>query len=398
MTKHAPIKPHSASNHNAAPLSLINTHSDKPATIGLEYMTYEQLEEFGNELNGVRQRVLDDLGQKDADYIRRVIKVQRACEVLGRIGIFFPFFLPVFITGILLLGLAKILDNMEIGHNVMHGQWDWMNDPQISSSTWDWDSASTAEAWKHSHNYIHHTYTNIVGKDKDVGYDVFRVTPKQDWAPEFLLQPFTNVLLMLFFEWGVMLHDLDFDAIEDGTKDWGVLRTEVLEIAQKVTTQVAKDYVAFPALAGKRGWKHTLTANITAGILRNIWTNAVIFCGHFPDQAYTFTEEEVAGETRGAWYVRQLLGAVNIQGGKFFHLMTGNLSYQVEHHLFPDMPSSRYAEIAPRVQAVCERYELPYNTGPFWKQWLMVQRTLLRLAFPGGKERTKSPPFRAAAK
>ena len=72
---------------------------------------------------------------------------------------------------------------MEIGHNVMHGQWDWMNDPQIHSSTWDWDTASTAEAWKHSHNYVHHTFTNIRGKDKDLGYEIMRIDPQQKLAP-----------------------------------------------------------------------------------------------------------------------------------------------------------------------------------------------------------------------
>ena len=68
-----------------------------------------------------------------------------------------------------------------------------------------------------------------------------------------------------------------------------------------------------------------------------------------------------------------------------FHVASGNLGYQVEHHLFPDMPSTRYAEIAPRVKEICERYELPYNTGPFFQQLGMVHRTILRLAFPGGK-------------
>ena len=132
---------------------------------------------------------------------------------------------------------------------------------------------------------------------------------------------------------------------------------------------------------------------MTANLVRNIWSNAIIFCGHFPDQAYTFTQEEAADESQGAWYVRQLLGAANIEGSDTFHVMSGNLSYQVEHHLYPDMPSSRYKEIAPRVKAVCEEYGLPYNTGPFGKQWLMVQRTILRLAFPGGKVRPKAPPY-----
>src|SRR4029079_13294907 len=140
------------------------------------------------------------------------------------------------------------------------------------------------------------------------------------------------------------------------------------------------------------GFKKTLAANFTANLIRNVWSNAIIFCGHFPDQAYTYTEEEAADESRGAWYIRQLLGAANIDGSDTFHLMSGNLSYQVEHHLYPDMPSSRYKEIAPKVRAICETHGLPYNTGPFLKQWSMVQRTLIPLAFPGGKVRPKGPP------
>jgi linoleoyl-CoA desaturase len=90
-----------------------------------------------------------------------------------------------------------------------------------------------------------------------------------------------------------------------------------------------------------------------------------------------------------------LLGSANIEGGPLFHVISGNLGFQVEHHLFPDMPSTRYAEIAPRVRDICERYELPYNSGPFLRQLAMVQRTILRLAFPGGQARPKPGPYRA---
>jgi linoleoyl-CoA desaturase len=127
-----------------------------------------------------------------------------------------------------------------------------------------------------------------------------------------------------------------------------------------------------------------------------VWSYAIIFCGHFPDQTYTFSQKEAEDETRGGWYVRQLCGAANIEGSPFFHVASGNLGFQVEHHLFPDMPSTRYAEIAPRVKQICERYELPYNTGPFSKQLGQVQRTILRLAFPGGKPRPKPGPYRAS--
>ena len=254
---------------------------------------------------------------------------------------------PAWVLGTTGLSVAKILENMEIGHNVLHGQWDWMNDPAIHSSTWDWDTASPASAWKHSHNYVHHTFTNIVGKDKDVGYEIMRIDPKQKWHPVYLFQPFYNILLACFFEWGVAVHDLDFEAIRKGTKSKQQLRDELKAIGVKARRQIVKDYILFPALSGKH-WRKTLYANLTANFVRNLWSYAIIFCGHFPDQAYTFTEEEVKDETRGGWYVRQLIGAANIEGSPSFHVMSGNLSFQVEHHVFPDMPSSRYQQIAPK--------------------------------------------------
>jgi linoleoyl-CoA desaturase len=355
-------------------------------------LSSEQIEEIGEEVQRIHDEVKADLGERDAEYIRSIIEFHRRLTALSRIVLMASRYPPAWLLGTAGLSVAKILENMEIGHNVLHGQWDWMNDPQIHSSTWDWDTASTAASWKHSHNYIHHTYTNIIGLDKDVGYEYMRVDPKQKWSPEFLAQPLINVLVMLFFEWGVAIHDMDLEAIKRGKKSKKAILEDLKGIGRKAGRQVLKDYVLFPALSGKH-WKKTLKANLTANFVRNIWSNAIIFCGHFPDQAYTFTEEEVADETRGGWYVRQLLGAANIEGSDTFHLMSGNLSYQVEHHLFPDMPSSRYKEIAPKVKAVCEKYELPYNTGPFWQQWLMVQRTILRLAFPGGQETPKAPPY-----
>ena len=148
-----------------------------------------------------------------------------------------------------MLSMAKILENMEIGHNVMHGQWDWMNDPQINSSTWDWDSASTAEAWKHSHNYVHHTYTNIRGKDRDLGYEIMRIDPHQKWNPIYLAQPFYNLVLAALFEWGVAAHDLDFEAIKKGEKSKAQLARELKGMARKGRAQITKDYIVFPVLS-----------------------------------------------------------------------------------------------------------------------------------------------------
>jgi linoleoyl-CoA desaturase len=360
----------------------------------LARLTEDEIDELAREFDAIHEQVFAELGSRDRQYITRMIQTHRGLAVLGRVLLFGARYKPAWIAGTATLSLAKILENMEIGHNVMHGQWDWMHDPYIHSSSWDWDSASTPQAWKHSHNYVHHTYTNIRGKDKDLGYKIMRIDPHQRWTPIYLFQPIYNVALMAFFEWGVAFHDLDLEAIRKGEKSVAALKSELLGMARKAGRQIAKDYIAYPALAGPKGFKSTLAANVTANILRNVWAHSIIFCGHFPDQTYTFSEAEVVDENRGRFYVRQLLGAANIEGSPLFHILSGNLGYQVEHHLFPDMPSTRYSEIAPRVKEICERYRLPYNTGPFLKQLGMVQRTILRLAFPGGRPRPKPGPYR----
>jgi fatty acid desaturase len=355
----------------------------------LARLTAEQLEALGRELDALHEQVRAELGERDALYIRNVIRLHRYLAIAARVVLLGARRRPLWLAGTAALSLAKILENMEIGHNVLHGQWDWMNDPDINSRDWDWDTASPADAWRHSHNYEHHTFANIRGKDRDLGYEIMRIDPHQRWYPIYLLQPLYNLVLMAFFEWGVALHDLNVEAVRTGEKPGGRVVEELKAIGLKARRQIVKDYIAFPALSGRRGYRATLAANFTANVVRNVWAHSIIFCGHFPDQTYTFSQAEVEGETRGGWYVRQLLGAANIDGGRLFHLLSGNLSFQVEHHLFPDMPSSRYAEIAPRVREICGRYGLPYNSGPLRKQLGTVHRTILRLAFPGGKPRAK---------
>jgi fatty acid desaturase len=344
-------------------------------------LTAEQVEELGRRLDTIRDRILAERGATDAAYIRRVIKAQRALEIGGRALLFAGVLPPAWIAGTALLSVAKILENMEIGHNVLHGQWDWMRDPKIHSSNWEWDLVSDAQGWKHSHNYMHHTYTNVVGKDRDVGYGILRLSEEQPWRPYYLGNPVYNVLLSMFFEWGVALHDLEYEKVISGEKTKGEVWAQLKRIGRKVGRQFTKDYLVFPALAGPF-FLPVLLGNATANLVRNVWSHAVIFCGHFPDGTVQFTEEQLEGETRGQWYLRQMLGSANLDGGPFFHLMTGNLSFQIEHHLFPDLPSNRYAEIATEVRALCAEYGLPYTTGRLPTQYLQVVRKLVRLALP----------------
>ncbi|GAB3128928.1 NADPH-dependent stearoyl-CoA 9-desaturase [Tsukamurella serpentis] len=342
------------------------------------------IEQLARELDGIRARVESSLGERDARYIRGVIRGHRALETAGRIAILGSRNRWLWSAGATMLGVAKIIENMELGHNIIHGQWDWMNDPEIHSTTWEWDMACPAAHWKHSHNFLHHKYTNVVGMDLDVGYGVLRVTRDERWQAKRSAQFLNNLFLGLTFEWGIALHDIELAEAIAGNKSWTQTRRQLRELGIKAAQQLSKDFVIHPlvskALGGSFG--RTVTANLTANVIRNLWTYVVIFCGHFPDGAEKFTPESIVDETPGQWYLRQMLGSANISGGRVMDFMTGNLSYQIEHHMFPDLPSNRLAEISVDVRELCEKYDIPYTEGPLLRQYYLSQRTIAKLSFP----------------
>jgi len=344
-------------------------------------LTAQELKQFGAELDAVRARIVADLGEKDARYIRRVVKAVRITEVLGRGFLFFGIFPPAWVLGTLLLSLAKILENMELAHNVMHGQYDWMRDPHLNGKTYEWDLVGTSDNWRKTHNFKHHTYTNVRGMDDDIGYGLLRLFPEQRWKPFYLAQPLVAVIFALLFEWGIAIQDLELGRYFSGKKTGAELKEEFKPLARKIRRQVLKDYVLFPLLAGPF-FLPVLLGNLVANVIRNLWTYMVIFCGHFTANAEVFPKSVVENETRGHWYLRQIRGSSNLSGGPLFHIMTGNLSHQIEHHLYPDVPARRYAEMAPDVRAICKKYGQHYNIGSMASQFGQVVWRILRHAFP----------------
>jgi len=362
------------------------TQPTRPSYAG--HLTPEDIEEIGRELDALREQVIETRGERDAAYIRRVIAVQRALELGGRAVLLSSRSRSAWVLGTTALSFAKSLENMEIGHNILHGQWDWMRDPKIHSSTWDWDHSSPPAQWKRAHNETHHKYTNIVGKDNDLGYGIMRVAEEQPWQPRHLIQPLWNLITACIFEWGITMYDADLGEAIRGKRGMPAeTKLRMRQALRKAGKQAVKDYVVHPALAkvtGK-GFRRTMAANATANLARNLWSHSVIMCGHFPEGVETFELEVLdENETRGEWYVRQMLGSADISGSPFMHLMTGNLSHQIEHHCFPDLPSNRYSEIAPQVEDLFQRYGLSYNSRPLVRQVGSAWHRVFRLSLPNG--------------
>ena len=343
------------------------------------HLSQPDLKALGVELDAIRRDIEGSRGEKDRAYIRRIIAFQRFLEIAARLAIAGTGGKVGWGLGVTALAVAKSIENMELGHNIGHGQWDWMNDPEIHSTTWEWDMAGVSSQWRYSHNYRHHMFTNVLGVDDDLGFGVLRVTRDQEWRRSHLFQPLRNMLLAIMFEWGIAMHGLHSEHERAAAEAEKSVHTRAL--IGKMARQAGKDYVFFPALSLRR-WRRTLTANVVANLLRNVWAYVVICCGHFADGAEKFNPVALEGESKPEWYLRQMLGTANFHAGPMMAVLSGNLCYQIEHHLFPDLPSNRYAEIAQRVRAVCATYDLPYTTGPLGRQYLLTFRTISKLALP----------------
>ena len=357
-------------------------------------LTPEQLDAFGAELDAIRQRVIADLGERDANYIRRVIKAQRGLEVGGRGLLCSAAFPPAWLAGTAALSLSKILDNMEIGHNVMHGQYDWMNDPELSE-----------QGLRVGHRLPGRPVAPLPQLHAPHPHQHRRQGPRHRlrraahvrgpaWRPYYLGNPLYATLLALLFQYGRRAPRRRSRADRGPARRPGATSAQMLrgDLAEGPPPD-AQGLRALPGavrpVASCSPWPATLTANL----VRNLWSFTIIFCGHFPEGTQEFTEEETEDETRGQWYFRQLLGSANLEGGRPSTSSSGNLSHQIEHHLFPDLPANRYAEISVEVREICERYGVPYNIGPLGKQFGSVVKKICRLALPDrrGRNQATSP-------
>ena len=344
-------------------------------------LSAEEINAFGAELDALRKETMASLGKKEADYIYGVRNFVRYTDIAGRSSLMLGWLPPFWLAGTALLGVSKIVENMELGHNVMHGQYDWMNDSTLRGNTYEWDTVCTADNWRHTHNYMHHTYTNVREMDHDIGYGLLRLFPEQKWEPRFLINPIAAAVLATTFEWTLALQSLELEKLLSKEKTFAQVKEEFVPIFAKMRKQFIKDYVFFPVIAGPM-FLPVITGNFTANLIRNFWTFSIIFCGHFTEDAETFSKDVLVNETRGQWYLRQLRGSSNLSGGKLMHYMSGNLSHQIEHHMFPDVPGMRYAEMSVKVQEICARYGQHYNTGSFPKQFSTVVKRIFKYALP----------------
>lgn len=354
--------------------------------------TKGKYEAFASELDAIHQEVQSKLGDDDVAYIKKVERVAHLSEILGRFLIHFSLDPFTWSAGVFSLALHNQLHATEIGHSALHGSWDGLAGAELFySATFKWKSPVDEESWKREHNILHHQYTNIIGRDPDLSYGLLRASEKMSWAPYHLIQLTQLVWTAPIFLWAIASYATGLnDAI---FADLGPNYAKVLPNKKAKTVAVALrktmrkmipysvyNFVLWPALAGPLWWK-VLGGNLTADMLRNLYSAATIFAGHFGDDL-NYYDKDFKTRGRGEWYKAQVEAAHNYEVPLPISILCGGLDTQIEHHLFPKLPPNRLREIQPRVQEICERYGADYNRGKWGQTLKLTVKRLAKMSLP----------------
>jgi len=357
---------------------------------------YDQIEQ---EFEAIKQRHRAKMGAEDVAYIKGLRLKSRIFEVLGR-GLLWTSRNPLsFGAGVGFLFLHRNIEAIEIGHNVLHGQYDYFPEiPQFHSHNFKWKAPIDEEGWRREHNAMHHVHTNVYEKDPDLNHGLLRTNDLVPWQKSHLWQ----VPLYFGVVYPTMLYrfnaqNLGFtqeyraEAFETGNQGYAVVDTSYASKEQRekmharsVNRVLFKEYLVFPLLAkltGRSALK-VLAGNFLADTINNYWIGMTIQATHFTEDL----QDEAAVDHKGRWYLSQLESSVNFKGNRWQSILWGHLNYQIEHHLFPDTPSHRYPDMAKDVKALCQKYNLTYKCNESWAKAIKNYTAVFwKYSFPSKK-------------
>lgn len=332
------------------------------------------------------------LGKEDVQYIQRLRAISQLAELVGRFLIHFSLDPFTWSTGIVALWLHKQLEATEIGHNALHGAWDSLPEAKsFHSKDFRWDIPIEESSWKKGHNELHHFYTNVIGMDPDLNFGPMRMSEKTPWSPHHLLQPGLFFVSAFYFTWVINLHmtgltDLSHPEAAEGyanglpDRSLKSIVKAALQSAKKMVPYSLYNFVFWPALAGPF-WIKVLTGNLMADCLRDLYTCATIYAGHFGEDL-KYYDKYSRPKGRGEWYKAQIEAAHDFGVPRLVSQLCGALDYQIEHHLFPKLPPNRLREIAPRVQEICGRYGVDYQKASWGHTLKQALTKIKKMSLP----------------
>lgn len=350
------------------------------------------LEGFERELRALRAEAVSALGPDDVAHLKKLERWGHWCTAAGYATAWvFPNPLSM-----ALLSLGSTSRWTIVAHHVLHKGLDRIDSAPVRLTSkgfakgWrrllDWPEWMEPEAWCHEHNVLHHAYTNEVA-DPDLvehNLEALRTSKVPKVVKQALLALSAATWKLTYYAPNTIqvLQRRRRRASGDGRTQrddargpesmleaFDVRTAEGREVWRALLPYAALRFVGLPALFLPLGPLASLSValnSLGAEVLSNLHCFVIIVPNHAGEDLERFDGPPAS---RAEWFVRQVRGSVNFKtGGDLNDFLHGFLNYQVEHHLFPDLPPLAYQRLQPKVKALCEKYGVPYRQESVWKR------------------------------
>lgn len=356
------------------------------------FLKKDKLKDFADELRQVYKEAILSLDNKNYYHLKKIIWIGRLFSIIGYSFIWFGVN-PVSIIGISLGLMTRWL----VMHHVSHGGYDRVPEiPQKYTSKYfaqgsrryvDWFDWIEPQAWAYEHNFLHHYYTG-----EPVDPDI--PEKNSELLRSFNFPLWVNYLFIFLASctWkftyyaantlnGLSLKKSNhiYNRFEINLKNFWDLRKKIVrDLWFKCLAPYAiANFILLPLAfypLGEQVVLGVLLNRVLAEVLHNIHTFFIIVTNHAGDDVYRFNDHF---SNKDEFYLRQVIGSVNFKGGtntKDYFMMY--LNYQIEHHLFPDLPMDTYREIAPKVESICSKYQIPYIKDSLFKRVIKLYQNM----------------------
>ena len=340
-----------------------------------------QLDEMHLEILSLRSWLLSLVSYEDYKYLRKVEWVGRAGTLSGYLLVgFFPNWFTVIISSVL-IGWGMVTRAL-LGHHCGHGAYD--NIPGVPKR---YHSKYYGIGWR---RYIHH-FLLVEQKDFLREHLIHHKTVNDPRDPDPVYMdhehgafatPFSSFQKEVLFwvqacVWVPLYFSPHFKELDTASKGFKVLfNFKELRVWKywflHVGPYVLWYFVTIPYLFSYLGSAGYVLA---ARLLTELWFSLGTFCieitNHTGADVLRFRDKP---KTRSEWYWRQIVASVNFSSpNNVTDLMHFYMNYQIEHHVVPNLPMSKYCLAKPFVNQLCLKYGIPYIEETIWKRIFRVK-------------------------
>ncbi len=356
-------------------------------TANLKELGELDLASFSAAVDRLKAEAHANIGPADVAHLKRIERYGRLATLLGYAT---AWIIPNPLSAFL-LSLGQFTRWL-LAHHILHRGYDRVPGiprrytSQVFARGWrryiDWFDWLLPEAWDHEHNILHHYHTGEDG-DPDVAERHLEFLRRLR-IPVFFKYA---IVAIVACTWKIIYYAPNSLAVmhHDGGRRSRQLSIAVLSVGNVLDFRrpavrqlwlrcyapyATWHFVVVPALflpLGSSAAIAVLINKLLAEAITNAHAFLVIGPNHTADDLYRFRFHYRGKEE---FYVTSVLGSANYRcGPEFVDYMSIWLNYQIEHHLFPDLPMRQYCLIQPKVKALCLEHHLPYRQESVFRRF-----------------------------